>query len=77
LKRQEELPVTLSQPKQKIGKSLGSNSRRPGDPDKLIAASDKAEELLGWKRQYDSIDDIVASAWNFHQKNANGFASHK
>ncbi|KAI8916277.1 hypothetical protein EDD86DRAFT_198183, partial [Gorgonomyces haynaldii] len=46
--------------------------RRPGDPDILIADSQKAEQVLGWKRQYDTIDSIVATAWNFHQKNPNG-----
>ncbi|KAJ2999395.1 hypothetical protein HDV02_003013 [Globomyces sp. JEL0801] len=47
--------------------------RRPGDPDILIAASEKAEEVLGWTRQYETIDSIVETAWNFHQKNPNGF----
>jgi UDP-glucose 4-epimerase len=47
--------------------------RRPGDPDTLIASSEKAEKVLGWKRQYTTIDDIVATAWNFHQKHPNGF----
>jgi UDP-glucose 4-epimerase len=47
--------------------------RRAGDPDSLVAASKKAEDLLGWKRQYDTVDSIVESAWEFHQKNPNGF----
>lgn len=47
--------------------------RRPGDPDMLVAASDKAEKLLLWKRKYDSIDKIVETAWNFHVKHPNGF----
>jgi UDP-glucose 4-epimerase len=38
----------------------------------LIASSEKAEKLLGWKRQYDTIEKIVETAWNFHQKNPNG-----
>ncbi|KAH6567629.1 hypothetical protein BASA50_008245 [Batrachochytrium salamandrivorans] len=46
--------------------------RRPGDPDTLIAASDRAETILGWKRQYNTIEEIVATAWNFHQKHPNG-----
>ncbi|KAJ1341302.1 hypothetical protein BSLG_004032 [Batrachochytrium salamandrivorans] len=36
--------------------------RRPGDPDTLIAASDRAETILGWKRQYNTIEEIVATA---------------
>ncbi|KAI8928491.1 hypothetical protein BC831DRAFT_448135 [Entophlyctis helioformis] len=46
--------------------------RRPGDPDVLIASSERAEQILGWKRQYTNIEDIVATAWNFHQKHPNG-----
>jgi UDP-glucose 4-epimerase len=36
----------------------------------LVADSAKAEELLGWKRQYTDIDEIVGTAWNFYQKHA-------
>ncbi len=49
--------------------------RRPGDPDSLIASSTKAEEGLGWKRKYNTIDEIIATAWNFHQKHPNGYRS--
>jgi UDP-glucose 4-epimerase len=47
--------------------------RRAGDPDCLVAASEKTEKLLGWKREYDSIEKIVESAWNFHVKHPDGF----
>ncbi|KAJ3142789.1 hypothetical protein HDU89_000250 [Geranomyces variabilis] len=47
--------------------------RRAGDPAKLIASSEKAEKILGWTRQYETIDSIVATAWNFHQRNPKGF----
>lgn len=47
--------------------------RRQGDPDSLIASSEKAEKVLGWKRQFESIEDIVKSAWVFHQNYPNGF----
>ena len=47
--------------------------RRPGDPASLIASSEKAENVLGWKRQYQSIDDIVRTAWVFFQNHQNGF----
>jgi UDP-glucose 4-epimerase len=47
--------------------------RRPGDPAILIASSERAEKVLGWKRKYDSIDDIVRSAWNFHQTHKQGY----
>jgi UDP-glucose 4-epimerase len=47
--------------------------RRAGDPDILVASSEKAEKVLGWKRAYESIDSIIESAWNFHTKHPNGF----
>ncbi len=47
--------------------------RRAGDPARLIASSLKAEKNLGWHRKYPNIDDIISSAWNFHQLNKEGF----
>jgi UDP-glucose 4-epimerase len=41
--------------------------RRPGDPAILIASSDKISRELGWKPDYTQIDDIVRSAWEWHQ----------
>ena len=43
-------------------------SRRPGDPPILIGTSEKARTILGWQPQYLSIKDIVAHAWQWHQK---------
>jgi UDP-glucose 4-epimerase len=42
--------------------------RRPGDPAVLIASSEKIEHELGWAREFDALDDIVASAWKWHQQ---------
>jgi UDP-glucose 4-epimerase len=42
--------------------------RRPGDPAVLIASSEKIESELGWTREFDKLDDIVASAWKWHQQ---------
>jgi UDP-glucose 4-epimerase len=42
--------------------------RRPGDPAVLIASSEKIERELGWKREFDKLDEIVASAWKWHQQ---------
>jgi UDP-glucose 4-epimerase len=46
--------------------------RRPGDPDKLVATYKKAEKLLGWKPSK-KIEDVIGSAWGFHQAHPNGF----
>jgi UDP-glucose 4-epimerase len=47
--------------------------RRGGDPDALIASSEKAEKILGWKRKYQDIESIVATAWRWHKNNPNGY----
>jgi UDP-glucose 4-epimerase len=47
--------------------------RRPGDPSTLIAASDKARKVLGWKPQFDDVHKMIEDAWNFKQKHMNGY----
>lgn len=45
--------------------------RRKGDPHKLVASSAKASKLIDWKPNYTSLEDIVSSAWEWHQKRFN------
>jgi UDP-glucose 4-epimerase len=47
--------------------------RRPGDPSTLIAASDKARTILGWKPKFDDVEQVIATAWNWHQTHPEGF----
>jgi UDP-glucose 4-epimerase len=47
--------------------------RRPGDPARLIAASDKIQGELGWKPRFQSIDAIIESAWAWHLKHPGGY----
>ncbi len=42
--------------------------RRPGDPAVLVASSQKAIRELGWKPRYTQLDEIVRTAWIWHQK---------
>ena len=42
--------------------------RRPGDPAFLIAGSEKAIAELNWRPNYPEIDDIIRTAWIWHQK---------
>jgi UDP-glucose 4-epimerase len=42
--------------------------RRPGDPAVLIASSAKIETELGWKPKFTELDDILHSAWEWHQQ---------
>ena len=47
--------------------------RRPGDPSKLVADATKARELLGWNPQHADLENIIETAWNWHQQNPSGF----
>lgn len=49
------------------------SSRRAGDPAMLIASSQKAKDILGWKPQHDSLEEIIESAWRWHKNHPNGF----
>lgn len=42
--------------------------RRPGDPAVLVASSEKAIRELGWEPRYKQLDEIVRTAWIWHQK---------
>jgi len=43
--------------------------RRPGDPPTLVANPSKARTLLQWQAEHSSIEEIVATAWNWRQGN--------
>ena len=47
--------------------------RRAGDPSTLVASSQKAREILGWKPRYTELETIIASAWKWHQSHPNGY----
>ena len=43
-------------------------ARRPGDPARLVASSEQARTVLGWQPKYPQLDEIVTSAWHWHQQ---------
>jgi len=47
--------------------------RRPGDPPRLVANSDRIRRELGWTPQHPSLDDIIASAWEWHRAHPHGY----
>jgi UDP-glucose 4-epimerase len=47
--------------------------RRPGDPPRLVASAEKAVRDLGWKPRYPGLEQIVSSAWRWHQKFPTGY----
>ena len=46
---------------------------RAGDPPQLVASSAKAKRILGWTPRYDSLEDIVGTAWSWHKSHPHGF----
>lgn len=47
--------------------------RRAGDPAILIASSEKAIEELGWKPEYNTLENIIETAWKWHKNHPNGY----
>ncbi len=47
--------------------------RRAGDPAQLIASSEKAINVLGWKPKYNDLNTIIASAWKWHSAHPRGY----
>jgi UDP-glucose 4-epimerase len=57
------------------GKKIRSleKPRRPGDPPRLVASAEKAIRELGWRPKYPKLEDIVSTAWAWHQTHPNGY----
>ncbi len=47
--------------------------RRPGDPPELVAAVGRAATVLGWRALHSSLDEILESAWRWHQAHPHGY----
>ncbi len=47
--------------------------RRAGDPAQLIASSEKAKNVLGWHPEHADLEEIIATAWNWHKNHPHGF----
>jgi len=50
--------------------------RRPGDPARLIAASERARTELGWWPRYAELKSIVGHAWTWHEAHPHGYGEH-
>jgi UDP-glucose 4-epimerase len=48
-------------------------ARRPGDPPRLIASSERIKKELGWQPEYQNLEAIIRSAWKWHEKFPNGY----
>ncbi len=47
--------------------------RRPGDSARLVASSAKIRRELGWQPAHDNLEEILASAWNWHTSHPQGY----
>jgi len=42
--------------------------RRPGDPARLVASSERARSELAWKPQFAGLSTIMETAWEWHRR---------
>ena len=47
--------------------------RRPGDPARLVASSQKIKEELGWIPRYPDLETIVKTAYHWHREHPKGY----
>lgn len=47
--------------------------RRGADPGVLYASAVQIERDLGWRPSYTDLDDVISTAWSWHQKCPQGF----
>ena len=48
-------------------------ARRAGDPAQLIASSEKARSVLGWKPQFTNVEQVIGTAWKWHESHPHGY----
>ena len=48
-------------------------ARRAGDPAQLIASSEKARSVLGWKPQFTDVERVIGTAWRWHEHHPHGY----
>ncbi len=47
--------------------------RRAGDPAALVASADRVRRELGWEPQVPRLEEIIESAWRWHQAHPDGY----
>jgi UDP-glucose 4-epimerase len=57
------------------GRKINSyeTTRRPGDPARLVASSDRIQRELGWTPKYPELTTIIQTAWEWHRKHPKGY----
>ena len=46
---------------------IAEGPRRAGDPPRLVASAGKAKSELNWTPQYQNLEEIITTAWNWEQ----------
>ena len=54
--------------------AVREEARRPGDPARLVASSDRVKRVLGWTPDFTDLEAIVESAWRWHQAHPRGYS---
>ncbi len=57
-----------------VGVATKERPRRPGDPARLVAASDLIRSELGWEPRKPRLEEMVADAWRFAQTHPDGYS---
>lgn len=68
---QEMIDAARAATEKEIPAQIGE--RRAGDPSTLVASSDKAIKILGWKPARTSIEEIIKDAWKWHVNHPHGY----
>lgn len=53
--------------------TVTEEARRSGDPAVLVASSAKIKAELGWQPQHSTVEEIIKSAWKWHQSHPYGY----
>ena len=54
---------------------IRKSSRRPGDPESLVASSERARRELGWTPRLADLESILETAWRFARAHPHGYRS--
>jgi UDP-glucose 4-epimerase len=52
---------------------IEEHAPRAGDPVELVASSEKIRRVLGWKRKYPDLEQIIDHAWRWHWQYPDGY----
>ena len=52
-----------------------ASPRRPGDAPRLVASSKKIRDELGWQPKFPDLEQMISSAWEWHQSHPHGYGS--